>query len=750
MNNFSNYILAIVINFIILLGFSFNSFAKNFVENIQDKKLQSVTVIGTADKKNSISGSATIIDKVRLEKNKYSDVNRILREVSGVIVQEEDGFGLRPNIAIRGGRSNRSADITLMEDGILIAPAPYSAPEAYYFPQMERVNSLEVIKGAGAVKYGPRTTNGILNLVSKPIPNGNQADILLEGGSFDSYRTGLTTGTTAGNYGVMLNAFHKESSGFKNIDFIGGDNGFDIEDVVTKFRVSTDASADIYQDLELKLGYYNELSNETYLGLTRQDFTLNPFRRYASSQMDNMNSHAKQIALTHFVELNPHLDVTTSIYRNEFDRSWYRLDGLTIGGTRRSITQVLDNPTGFAAYYNAITGANSAGVNFHQRNNARSYISEGVQSNLKYNYDFLNIHNALDFGVRLHRDEEDRFQREDNFVMQNGSPSITSYGAAGGAGNRIQSGRAFSSYVENKFSFINLDVTPGVRYERIDLKRQDYGNSDPLRTGTALNVFTNTLDVIIPGIGATYHLNDNYKFFAGVHKGFAPPGVPNNAQQAFTDEEESTNYELGGRYISDNLNLELAGFLTDYRNLIGRDTFASGGTGTGDSFNGGEAVVKGIEFTTQYDVSKLLAITDYRLPLTLSYTHTRANFENGFVSNFAEWGTVTKNDELPYTPNNQLYLASGVEADKWSVELSAKYTDEMRAVAGNGIIAPNNLIEDFWTIDATADYEISKKVRAYVNGRNILDEIYVASARPSGVRPGLPLTILTGLKISLY
>jgi Fe(3+) dicitrate transport protein len=740
-----------------ILTFSALSFPALAAEEKKDapdkrvKVMERVTVIGSQDRQEEIPGSASIVRKETLDRYQYTDVHRALQEVPGVIVQEEDGHGLRPNIAIRGGRSNRSADITLMEDNILTGPAPYAAPEAYYFPQMDRMESLEVIKGTGAVKYGPRTTNGVLNMVTKPIPVKKQADFVAETGSYGTHRTGVTTGVNLDNVGLMLNAVHKETEGFKDLDFVGGDTGYNVQDVLGKLRLSTDKSAERYQELEIKLGGYDEISNETYLGLTADDFRANPNRRYGASQLDQMDNKAWQAAATHFIELTPQTNLTSTLYHNEVDRTWYRLNAVRIGGVRRDIGTIFNDPTANAAYITALQSANSADE-FIQRDNARTYFAQGVQSTLATEFALGNTTNKLEIGGRYHQDEEDRYQREDIYTMVGGRMTLVSQGTPGAAGNRVQYADSYSAFVQNEMSWDRWTVTPGLRFEHITLGRDDYGASDPGRTGSAFTNFENTLNVFIPGVGATYAVTPEWKLLGGVHKGFAPPGVPNNtAEAAFTEEEESINYEFGTRYKSGNLSGELIGFLNDYKNLLGRDSFSSGGGGSGDTFNGGEVQVHGLEASVGYDAAAVVALDErYRLPLVATYTHTRSEFKNSFSSSFSEWGNVQAGFELPYMPHHQLYLSAGLETDDWGISFGGKYVSDMRSVAGKGAIPENRLVEEHWVFNVAGEYKITDQVSGFATVDNLFDETYTAALRPAGYRPGMPMTAMAGIKIAVW
>lgn len=690
-----------------------------------------------------VPGSAFYLSPKELEKFSYTDINRTLRTVPGVNLQEEDGFGLRPNIGLRGTGVERSSKITVMEDGVLMAPAPYAAPAAYFFPTIGRMYGVEILKGSSQIKYGPYTTGGAINLISTPIPEDFSGKVQLLGGSFEGRNLHVTVGGTEGQFGYMVESFQYSSDGFKELDN-GGNTGFNKEDYLAKFRFSSKEEASVQQSIELKVGRSNENSNETYLGLSRDDFDANPFRRYAGSQKDQMITEHTQISLRHNIELSDHFELNTTAYRNDFRRNWYKLDKVADStGTSVGISSLLDTPDQYQDAYDVLTGSSmSNGALFVKANN-RGYYGRGVQTVLSSNFNAFKASHRVDLGLRIHEDQMDRFQWVDEYAMDNGNMELTESGTPGTDSNRLENAKAFAAYLNYALKFNKLTITPGLRYENITISRTDYGKNDPGRTGIELSERSNAVEVFIPGFGIDYKFNKFFSTFAGVHKGFAPPGSTEG-----TEPEQSVNYELGSRYAKNALSGEVVVFLNDYSNLLGSDLAAAGGAGTVELYNGGEVQSYGLELSLSYDLLANSENSDLSMPISIAYTYTEASFQNDFDSDFEAWGEVSSGDEIPYLANNQLSFVLGIEQKRVQFNISGRYMDAMRTNPGQGEIPVEERTDAYFILDASANYRIRPQFSIFANATNVMDEVYVVALRPAGLRPGMPRAFNIGVKAS--
>ena len=703
------------------------------------------TLIGNEKGLNSMPGSAYYLSTKELQKFNYSDINRVLKSIPGVNIQEEDGFGLRPNIGLRGAGVERSSKITLMEDGILVAPAPYSASAAYYFPSVGRMQAVEILKGSAQIKYGPYTTGGAINLISTPLPLKFTAKVSAIGGSFAGRNLHTYLGNNHGQIAYSIEALHFGSDGFKHLEN-GTKTGFDKSDYIAKIRFSTKRTARIQQALTFKAGINNEISNDTYLGLTLNDFSLDPYLRYAGSQKDVMTVSQSQISATHTIIPAKWMNITSVVYRNDFSRNWYKLDAVKdSSGVKKSIADILRNPTQYANQLAIIKGQSSTNSDaLYVKGNNRSYFGQGAQTTISMNFKTGKIKHDLDLGIRFHQDGFDRFQNEDIYKMTQGNMLQTSAGELGRESNRIGFAQALASYLQYKTNYKKFNFTAGLRNELITMEEKDYGKNDPTRLGTNLVQSKNEVAVWIPGISIDYIYSSRFTAFVGVHKGFSPPSAKTSSKA-----EESINYEAGIKFNQTYFQCQLVGFYNAYSNLLGSDLAASGGIGTGDLFNGGKSFSSGIEWFSSLNIAQPLRLP-FKLPITVAYTFTDARFLSDFSSTFEDWGTVKSGDQLPYLAQHQLNIGLAFEYKKWQINSGMKYTSEMRATAGTGKATGIDRIPEIIVLDASISYQVSTTINVFSSVTNLTNETYIVAARPSGVRPGMPRAIQFGIRATIY
>ncbi len=690
------------------------------------KNIEKMVVIGSTENARSLPGSGAVVTAEQLETEVTTDINQALKTVPGIYIREEDGLGLRPNIGIRGATSERSGKVTLMEDGVLIAPAPYSNPAAYYFPTAMRMSMFEVLKGAPLLRYGPQTTGGVVNMLSTPIPEefgGSAVLSINQRGSTDIH---AFVGGKKDGWGLSIETVQRDGDGFKDIDGTSKDPEYDISDYVVKLGWE-----DERQSVLLKLQRSDEVSNETYLGLTDDDFDNDPNRRYGLSSIDEMDNDHKGVNLTHIFKWSDAITSTTTVYRNEFSRDWFKLSG---GG---DLVEAANNGDTTSQ---AILDGTATKTGLKYKHNNRDYISQGLQFN--FDIDFGDHQFAV--GARAHHDEMDRFQPVDEYDqsvagdLTYASTSLSEAGGVSGSNNRVEHADALTGWFVDSWQVNDeLNVNLALRYEDINSSRKQYTTT--ARTDAPTKT-SNDTSIWLPGVSFTYDLSDKWQVLAGVHKGFSPIGGGAEDNQ---DPEESKNWEAGVRYASGPVFLEAIGFYSELTETTENCSSASPCSDVNNSTSGtyvlGDSVIKGVEL----QASTNFAVGSFNLPVDAAFTYTKAESVKDKPASGVESG-----DRLKDVPARVFSVRAGLEHDSgWNNYIVGKYISEMCSVAGcNRTADQYERTEDLFVADFISRIQLEENVEVFFKTENIFDTQHIVSRAPDGARPNKPRTTSVGVK----
>ena len=715
------------INLLIMGLLTILFFAPAFAVEYDIETIESVSIIGTKADARRIAGSGTVISNEDLQKTIDTDIHKILSAVPGVFFRTEDGYGLRPNISIRGTSLDRSSKITIMEDGVLVAPAPYTSASAYYFPTTGRIHAVEVLKGPSAITQGPSTIGGALNLISTPIPADGKGKFVQELGDNGMMRTHAVLGGDNGTFGAMVEVHEHSTDGFDSIVNVGGDTGFDKSDLLAKFRYTSGN-----HEVTLKMLDLDESSDQTYVGLSQSSFNKNPRMRYGMTQYDQMNNDGEQQSITYKGSFG-NVDVIATSWSNDYHRDWFKVDKANNGkafGISNGINNVIDAANNGNADAQGILDGTRA-VEVKLKHNNRFYGNEGIQFQLSTD---IGDH-SVTFGYRDMEDYESRLQNYECFDQSvDGKNSALSPCSTGwtGSNNRLRETDATSYFVQDTITMDKLTLTIGYRSEDYDKVENRWSDAKPTRTikDAKYNNKNSSGDYSTTGFGATYDVNENLKLVAGFHQGMSP--VFNG------DAEEADNMELGFRYNKETTSVEVIYFASDYVNLVAECKNSSGGDcDAGDTFSGGEVDVSGLEV----DASWVLQRNAVNYPIAITYTSTDATFDNSFDSDY--FGVVASGDDLPYIPSSVLAISAGFITDNgWSGYMRMADHGSSCSTAACGTYEN---IEAYSYIDLSLRKRVNENLDVYGVLENATDNEDIAARAPkNGARSQKPQTFKIG------
>lgn len=713
--------------------------------------LAPVVIPGGAEATHTLPGSGFFVTSQDIRDQNYTNINRVLAKVPGVYLRDEDGLGIFPNISIRGVDGTRNEKSTIMEDGILQAPAPYAGPATYYFPNTARMAGVEILKGSSQIKFGPSTTGGVINFLSTPIPEHEQFYMRSTYGSNATAKIhshyGNTIETDMGKIGYLAEIYYGRSDGFRRVEaspLIGpgsDDTGYHLIEPMVK--LSWKPNTALEQKFEFKYGYTSLDANESYTGLTDADIAIDPYRRYAGTFLDNIASSQHRTYLKHSIAITDDLDLQTAGYYNKFDRSWQKLErvgGANSSGGGQSPHTVL-GPTGNPALLDILRGIAPGVLNY--RDNNRSHEAYGVQVSGQYRFETGPLDHSLDFGVRRHTDSTFRLQPHINVTTGGPAPVITSPGLES---KRYEQADATAFWLYDTIEIGNLSVSPGIRHERVDLHETRYNAALPNQITQVRNGST---DWWLAGVGFNYDFDGANSVYGGVHEGLTLSGGPSGILNtpvglAPLKPERSLAYELGARHRSDNFNADLTGFITQIDDLAS----TRAGLGLDNSQNWGAAEVHGIEFLASYDPFQDRAV---RLPLFASATWTDATFLKDTAVGDEIYSGALAGNRIPYVPEWKLALGAGLHTETWGLDLTATYVSDSFGTANNSPVplttSRQGLIDGGVIVDLAGHYQINDRTKFVAGVHNLFEEAMITSRSPNGARVNAPREYFIGFEI---
>jgi Fe(3+) dicitrate transport protein len=676
-----------------------------------------------------VPGSVEFIDAKVIEYTAPVNGNEVFRRMLGVHVVEEEGAGLRTNIGIRGLDPDKSRSVLILEDGVPVALAPYGEPEMYYTPAMDRMAGVEVVKGSGSILFGPQTIGGVINYITADPPEESSGRASFRFGQGGYYTGMFGYGTTMGNTGIQVNYLRKSANQLANVMYR-------INDVSLKIKSKLSEKS----TLGLKVGFYDEGSNSTYIGITQAmyDNGGDDFSFLAPDDLLEIRRYSLSTTFEH--QFNSKLKLKTTGFGYTTKRDWRRQE---FSYNPNSLT----NPTGVVWGDTSVAGG-AIYMDDRTGNRNRSFEVVGIEPRLAANYNMGKVENELETGMR--------FMYERAFEKRiDGTKKDASSGTL--REDEIRTGYATSAFVQNRFKISNkFSVTAGVRTELFNYERdiiRGRFNIDGTNVLRDTSIVSNSqVFAVIPGVGFNYRVARTVGIFGGIHRGFAPPrvkdAISNSGEAMELDGEYSWNYELGVRStLMEGLRFELTGFFMDFSNQIIPVSESAGGQGSG-FVNGGRTRHGGIETGVSMDAGRLFGSKYvYQIDANLTYVHAVYN-EDRFVGPDQ---INIKGNRTPYAPNVRFFASALFEAPfGLGLQLSGlyvgdQYTDPLNTVAPSADGRIGHL-PSYFIMDGTVRYKIPKvNLTANLSMKNILNARYISTRRPQGIRVGMPRFVSAGL-----
>ena len=635
---------------------------------------------------------------------------QVFSKVPGVMVWEMDGTGNQVGVATRGLNPHRSWEWHVQQNGNTTNSDLFGYPESHYNPPMEAVGSIKIIRGSGALQYGPQF-GGLLDYEIKQPDTTRQISLETQqsAGSFGLFSSFNALGGKVGKLTYYAYYDFRRSEGWRQ----NSDYHFNAWHASLKY------------DINPKMNLIAELSHMEYVnhfaaGLTDSLFEVAP--RYSNRPRNYFNP-------TIYV---PALHFSWQLSKNTL----FRVKTSAILGERNSV-QFITLPTINDTINPALNSYNPRQVD---RDYYHSYAAE---AKLLQHYRFLNNDSHFSVGIKYSNSRTLRKQKGKGSVGSDFDLSLIEPYRI----DLVFRTYNYALFAENVFKLSrNFSVTPGFRYEMIHTDRS--GNildipdlSLPFKLKRNFPLFGVGLEYkITPALNAYANFTQNFR--PVLHSDIIPPTGLDRIDPDLKD-AKGNNSEIGLRGTwRDVIQFDINYFRLQYDNRIGTLVLNDNSgpyfyrTNIGNMLNqGGEFYVEFHPFNLMGSPSKFL-----NFALFSSTAYNSAQYTKGAVSVATGENVDIKGNAVENVPHWISRNGITYRLQRLSATLQFSYVGENFSDALNTISTPsgvNGIVPSYLLTDLNFTYHFLGRYNVRCSVNNITDERYFTRRATGYPGPGI-------------
>jgi Fe(3+) dicitrate transport protein len=601
--------------------------------------------------------------------------------------------------------------VAILQDGIFFSPAPYSGQHLVLQPNLLHQQKVS-FSSMTSVTESSQAAFGKLDYQSVQIsPQKYATDINVEGSDNNAINGGVVLSGTSKQNGMLLAVDYQSAAddvGYR----VARDADTTQKDILFKIAADSLPGARNEQMTEFSYQYSSQEADRGTLGLTSVDFSVNPTQLYSAASTDNTEGERQRYVLAHKLIMSSTSTMATDFYYQTYSQQSQAMqfvDGEQINSALLSRIAMFEaTPT-------------ADGMNLGSLTQNNDFAGFGMQTKGVSMYG----QHQVTYSARYHTDKAEMRLGQRDWSWNN-DLSLTPTTDDEYALTYTDDASAFSSAVDTKLNYGQWSINLGLGYEHVSVSRE-LGD-----VNTSLNAADFSDDGWSPSIEVAYQ-SGPWLAALQAKQAWTAASAGNIEQTA----QEALQYQLALSYQQDALSIAMTAYMHDYDNQ--HVSCMQGMICDYEQISLQENIkdvsVVGADLSIAYG----LTFDHFSIPFKAKYQYTQAETDSANCNELM--ACFAANSQLPWVPEQQLALSSGVVYGDMSVMAQALYQSELGYQGG---FTNERAIDSQWKVDIAATYRLTEQHELYLRVENLLDEELVANSTAMGFQAQSEMTTYFG------